>query len=254
MTEQGKAPSASVYVYGIVRADGMPDTLGGGDSELPEVHLVEEGDIAALVSTGPERATRELVLGHGRVLEAALDHSPVVPLRFGMLVTDEDAVRREVLEAHHDDLVRLLDRFEDRVQVTLKVYYHEDAVVAEILAANPQLAKLHEAVRGGSEDATYKQRVKLGEAINAAMEKRRTRDGAEILEPLKSRAEAVSLEPPEDELMVAHVAFLLPRERFKEFDSAVEDIAKDRVELLRFRLLGPMPAYNFVDFREPAWA
>jgi hypothetical protein len=254
MTERDKATPEGVYVYGIVRAGGMPDRLGGGDSDLPEAHLVEEGDIAALVSNGPDRATRELVLGHGRVLEAALEHSPVVPLRFGMLVTDEDAVRSEILEAHHDDLERMLDRFEDRVQVTLKVYYHEDAIVAEILEADPQLAKLHEAIRGGSEDATYKQRVKLGEAINVAMEKRKVRDGAEILEPLKPRAEAVSVEPPEDELMVGHVAFLLPRDRFEEFDAAVEELAQDRVELMRFRLLGPMPAYNFVDFREPAWA
>ena len=64
---------------------------------------------------------------------------------------------------------------------------------------------------------------------------------------------AVSLEPPEDELMVAHVAFLLPRDRLEEFDSAVEEIARPQVELMRFRLLGPMPAYSFIDLKEPAW-
>jgi hypothetical protein len=241
------------YVYGIVRAGAQLDKLTGAD-ELPDVRLIESGDIAALVSAGPERAAREVVLNHGRVLEAALDGSPVVPLQFGMVLTDDDAVRNEILEGHHDELAELLDRLEGRVQMTLKAYYHEDAVVAEVLAANPKLAQLREAVRGRSEDESRKQRIALGEGINAAIEQRKKRDGKEILAPLREIVDAVSLEPPEDELMVAHVALLLPRDRLQELDDALEEVAKERVELMRFRLLGPMPAYNFIEFKEPAWA
>jgi hypothetical protein len=241
------------YVYGIVRAGTSLNSLTAADDGLPEVRLIESGDIAALVSAGPERATREIVLGHGRVLEAALEGSPVVPLQFGMVLTDDDAVRNEILEAHHDELAELLDRLKGRVQMTLKVYYHEDVVVAEILSENPKLAELREAIQGRSEDETRPQRIKLGEAINVAMEKRRKRDGEEILERLRPLADAIALEGPEDELMVAHVAFLLQRDRLDEFDAAVEEIAQPNVELMRFRLLGPMPAYNFIDLKEPAW-
>jgi hypothetical protein len=217
------------------------------------VRLIESGDIAALVSAGPERAAREVVLGHGRVLEAALDGSPVVPLQFGMVLTDDDAVRNEILEGHHDELAELLDRLEGRVQMTLKVYYHEDAIVADVLTSDPKLVELREAIQGRSEDETRNQRIKLGEGINAAMDQRRQQDGQEILDRLKPLADAVALEPPEDELMVAHVAFLLQRDRLEEFDAAVEEIARPQVELMRFRLLGPMPAYNFIDLKEPAW-
>jgi hypothetical protein len=240
------------YVYGIVRA-GAGLKAVEDDAELPEVRLIESGDIAALVSAGPERASREVVLGHGRVLEAALDGSPVVPLQFGMVLTDDDAVRNEILEGHHDQLAELLDRLEGRVQMTLKVYYHEDAIVADVLTSDPKLVELREAIQGRSEDETRNQRIKLGEGINAAMDQRRQQDGQEILDRLKPLADAVALEPPEDELMVAHVAFLLQRDRLEEFDAAVEEIARPQVELMRFRLLGPMPAYNFIDLKEPAW-
>jgi hypothetical protein len=181
MTEKSQA--VGTYVYGIVRAGASLDAIGDAEDDLPEVRLVEAGDLAALVSDGPEQATRELVLGHGRVLEAALESSPVVPLRFGMMVTDEDAVREEILEAHHDQLAQLLARFEGRVQMTLKVYHHEDAVVAEVLAADPKLASLREAIQGRSEDESRKERISLGERINAAIETRKKRDGKEILEP-----------------------------------------------------------------------
>jgi hypothetical protein len=170
-----------------------------------------------------------------------------------MVLTDDDAVREEILEAHHDELAEYLDRLEGRVQMTLKVYYHEDVVVAEILSANPKLAELRAAIQGQSEDVSRNQRIKLGEAINVAIEKRRKSDGEQILQRLRRYADAVALEGPEDELMVAHVAFLLQRDRLDEFDAAVEEIAEPNVELMRFRLLGPMPAYNFTDLKEPAW-
>jgi Gas vesicle synthesis protein GvpL/GvpF len=250
--ETPAAGTRGTYVYGIVRAGAQLDSVSG-DAELPDVRLIEAGDIAALVSAGPERAAREVVLNHGRVLEAALDGSPVIPLRFGMVLTDDDAVRDEILDAHHDKLADFLDRLEGRVQMTLKVYYHEDVVVAEILSSNAQLAQLRETIQGKSEDAGRNERIKLGEGINAAMEQRRQSDGQEILDRLRPLADAIALEPPEDELMVAHVAFLLQRDRLEEFDAAVEEIAKPNVELMRFRLLGPMPAYNFIDLKEPAW-
>jgi hypothetical protein len=246
--------TAGVYVYGIVRAGMSLDAVDRGQDGGPEVRLVEGGDLAALVSDSPEEATRELVLAHGRVLAAALESSSVVPLRFGMVATTEDAVRDEILEGHHDELASLLERFEGLVQMTLKVYYHEDAVIAEILAADPEAARLLEALQGQPEDLTHKQRVALGERLNARIEKRRVADGEEILEPLKPLGEANSLEPPDDELMVAHVVLLLKQDRVPEFESTVESLAEERADLMRFRLLGPMPAYNFIDFEEPAWA
>jgi Gas vesicle synthesis protein GvpL/GvpF len=246
--------TAGVYVYGIVRAGASLEALDRAEEVALEVRLVEAGDLAALVSDSPEEATRELVLAHGHVLAAALESSPVVPLRFGMVVTTEDAVREEILEAHEDELAKLLERFEGLVQMTLKVYYHEDEVVAAILAADPEAERLREAMQGQPEDLTYKQRVALGERLNAAIEKQRVAHGKAILEPLEPLALAISREPPDDELMVAHVVFLLKQDRVSELESAVEELAQDRVELMRFRLLGPMPAYNFIDFQEPAWA
>jgi hypothetical protein len=248
---EGAEHTHGTYAYGIVRAGASLDALGRGDG-LPPVRLVEAGDLAALVTDSAERPTRETVLDHGRVLEAALQGSPVVPLRFGMVMTDEDAVRTEILEAHHDELAKLLERFEGRVQMTLKVYYREEMVVGATLAAEPELARLRDAVRGRPEDATYKERIRLGELLNKAIEKRKLADGKEILERLQPLAEAVALEPPEDELMLAHVVFLLRRDQTAEFDLTLEQLAQERNELMRFRLLGPMPVYNFIDFQEPA--
>ena len=250
MTEQ----TQGTYVYGVVRGGASLDAVRRGGDGLADVHLVEADDLAAVVSSSPERATRDSVLGHAQVLEAALESSPVVPLRFGLVLTDEDAVRREILDAHHDKLVELLQRFDGRVQMTLKAYYDEEAIVGALMVSEPELQRLREVTSQGSEEQTYKERVRLGELINKGLEQRRGPAGNEILERLKPLAVAVELNPPEDELMVAHAAFLIERARQHEFEEALEAVAREHQELMRFRLLGPMPPYDFVEMQEPAWA
>lgn len=246
-TEHG----VGTYVYGVVRPGGS--VAVSGEDGVPDVRVVEAGGLAALVSDSPEKASREAVLSHNLVLEAALDDSPVVPFRFGVVMKDDDSVRTEILEAHHDELATLLERLEGRVQYALKVSYHEDAVVADVLAGEPELARLRDQVHGRPEDATYKQRVRLGELLNKAIEQRRRRDGKEILDALLPLAEAVDLEGPEDELMLANVVFLLKQDQIDEFNATLEEIAGPRAELMRFRLIGPMPAYNFIEVEGAAW-
>lgn len=53
--------------------------------------------------------------------------------------------------------------------------------------------------------------------------------------------------------MVVNAAFLVARERLEEFDVVVE-IAREARGRTPFVLLGPMPAYGFLDTPDPSWA
>ena len=76
----------------------------------------------------------------------------------------------------------------------------------------------------------------------------------EILEQLKSVSLASLPQPAEKELMVLNVPLLVERKQLDAFEDAVDEVAKGKEELMRFKLLGPMPAYHFTDVEEPAWA
>jgi hypothetical protein len=245
-----------IYVFGVVRADAALDALDDSE-ELPEVSLAEVGDLAAIVSDLPgneETATRDHVLAHAQVLAAAVETATVVPMRFGMIFPSDEAIRDDLLESRHDELVQLLDRFEGRVQMTLKVTFREEAVLREILDEQPEIARLREAVGATSEQAGYDAKVRLGEMVSAAVEERRQRGSAELLDALKPVAVAALPQPPESELMVLNAPLLVERERLEEFQEAVDEAARSRSELMHFKLLGPMPAYHFTDVEEPAWA
>src|ERR671934_2722081 len=137
-------------VYAIVPAetplDGVPTGIGGAP-----VGRVVSGGLAALVSPieGEDlRATRRDLMSHSAVLEHAVAAGPVLPLRFGIVLRDEEAVAEELLEARHDELSALLERYERLVELRGKGFYVEEAVLREIVRPDRTIARLNEAARG----------------------------------------------------------------------------------------------------------
>jgi hypothetical protein len=243
------------WVYGIVSTGVSLKELERRSERLPEVWVVEAGDLAAIVGNAPEndaKATRNQALAHAQVLEAAIVDASVVPFRFGMIVPGgDDQVRTELIQAHHDELAQLLERLEGRLQMVLKVHYIEGELLHEILDREPEIARLQQVTQGVSEEVGRNERVRLGELVNEAVEQQRQRDSAVLLERLKPLSIAVVVDALESEFMMLNAPFLLERSRMQEFEEAVEEVAREYPRI-RFRLLGPMPAYNFLE--ELAWA
>ncbi|MBB4662237.1 GvpL/GvpF family gas vesicle protein [Conexibacter arvalis] len=252
--EQGRR---GVWVYGVAPAGAALRELERRRDRLPEVWVVDAGDLGAIAGPAPsddERGTRDQALAHAHVLEAAILDAPVVPFRFGIVVGDAQDVGEDLLLAHHDELAALLRRVESRLQMTLKAYYDEDALLREIVEAEPEVARLREQLRDAPEEETREQRVRLGELVGAAVDQARERDAAALLDALRPVAVAAAPDPIEREYMVCNVPLLVERDRREEFEQAVEQLAGDHAGRIRFRLLGPMPAYSFIDVEEPRWA
>lgn len=250
------AEKQNVWVYGVVPAGASLRELERRGDRLPDVWVVEAGDLGAIVGNAPDgdgKATRNQALAHARVLEAAVVDAPVVPFRFGIVLPGDQEVSTHLLQAWHDGLVQLLKKVEKRLQMTLKVYYNEDVLLREILDREPEIARLREKTRKDPEGADRDKRVRLGELVNTAVEQRRERDSVDILERLRPVSIAAVVEGLEREFMVLNAPFLVERDRRQEFEEAVEEVAQGRQQRMRFRLLGPMPAYNFIDVEQSTW-
>jgi len=247
----------AVWVYGVVPAGAALQELERRGERLPEVWLVDAGELAAIAGPAPaddERGTRDQALAHARVLEAAVVDAPVVPFRFGIVVAAGQEVGEDLLLAHHDELAALLRRVERRVQMTLKAYYDEERLLREIVEREPEVARLREQLRERPEQESRDDRVRLGELVEAAVEQARQRDAAALLEAVRPVTVAGATDPLEREYMVLNAPLLVERERLREFEQAVERLADEHAGRIRFRLLGPMPAYSFVDVEDPRWA
>src|SRR5690606_25660154 len=94
------------YVYGIVPEDVeiSPEAVGVGDPP-GRIKVVRHREIAALISdvdvSHPLGRAHDLV-AHEQLLDAAATEVPILPLRFGAVLTTPDAVVEELLAPHHD--------------------------------------------------------------------------------------------------------------------------------------------------------
>lgn len=237
------------YVYGVVRAEagGRVEGTGIGDEPLNVVVLDSIAALTSDVAAEPLEAGRAELLAHAHALEVAFEHGPVLPMRFGVVMESEDEVRSRLLEGHREELGAQLDEFEGAVEINLRGIYDEEMVLREVIAENREAAELREVVRGSSEEATYPERIRLGELISEALEIRRETDGAAIAERLSSEAIETDVGEPMHERMAVSASFLVARDRLEAFDRKLDEIADEQQGRIRFKYTGPLPPHSFVE-------
>jgi len=227
--------STAMYVYGVAERG---HTLRGSGVVDAAVRTVEHGSLAAIVSPVPAahlRAKRRDILAHQDVLQRAFAKGTVIPFRFGMVFAGEDAVVSELLEPRHDELARLLERLDGRVELSVRAYYVEDAVLREIVRDDARVARL----RGQAD-------VALGEAVANALSAKRVAEAAAIEKTLLPLAEDAVIDAPRTEYELFRGAFLVRRGEVDAFDAETNALAGERDGTVVFKYVGPLPPYSFV--------
>src|SRR5204863_10179337 len=129
----GNAVATSLYCYGVVAArDAKPQRRGGlGDASVEPVVHEDVAALTSVVPTGKVRARRRDLMAHVEVLGAAFEHGAVLPLRFGIVFDDEQALVRDFLAPRHDELAKLLRELANRVELRVTAHYREQELLAE---------------------------------------------------------------------------------------------------------------------------
>ena len=243
--------TSATYVYGIVGAKAARGVDASGISGT-EVRVLPFRDVAALVSdvTVPIRAKRRELLSHSEVLSAVAASATVLPLRFGTTFPDGDAVVSDLLEPRYGELTGLLDEFEGRVELMVKAFYHEKAILAEIVREEPRIARLRAITRKGSPAQTHAERIELGSAVAAAIEARRSTDAARILDTLRPFALDVWVDETPIEHQVLRASVLVERDRVQATDEALSALAERNAGRIHFKYVGPLPPHSFVSLSQ----
>ncbi len=231
------------YVFAIVPAG---TKLPPPDAEGPAagLTLVEVDGLAAVVGRVP--TDRPLgraadLRAHDRVVaDLVSGGAAVLPMRFGAVVSDETAVVEELLVPHRAEFEEALATVKGRVQYSVRAEYDEEAVLRQLLAARPDLRRLRETA---AQDSA--RQLQLGELVVHALEELRPADASAILAELIGTIDVHVRQPsaPEE---VLNAAFLVDVSHAAAFERRVEKAAEQRAGRVRFRLVGPSAAYDFV--------
>src|SRR5215211_3438928 len=133
------AEGEALLVHGVVAGDAEPKL------DEDRVDLVRHGSLGAVVRRVPadlREGTRRDALAHSDTLQAVQQHADVLPMRYGVVLDDADAVRTDLLDRHRDRLEAMLDRYRGRREMTVRATYIESAVLAELVRGDSELRRL----------------------------------------------------------------------------------------------------------------
>jgi hypothetical protein len=233
-----------LLVHGIVLAE----DAGLVDVRVPEglrPRAVVAEPLAAVVSAAPDRdLTADDAAPHLDLLVAVVAAGlPVLPVAFGTVAPDDDAVREEVLSTESDVLERRLDAVAGLVELRLDLTFDTDASVATVREADPGLRGMAERVR--QPGAGFSEKLALGEATAMRVAEHQDALVEQWTSELEELAEGSTVLHGDEQLR--RIAYLVPRDRLDDADAAVDRMQDELGGRARIEYVGPLPIYSFLD-------
>lgn len=235
------------YLYGIFPAPG-PDNLDvqGLDKQPVATHTID--DFTFLYSVAQQErylASRKNLLGHERVLEAAMQagHRTLLPLQFGLIIETWNRVIEELIAPRGEGLKRLFAKLEGHREVSVKVLWEPDAELNRLMAENAALREERDRLEG--KQLSMDQVVSIGQSIEEAINERKTA----VIEAFRQKLNPLAIEVVENDpmtnAMIYNAAYLIPWEQDAELSQEIEALDEQFEERLRIRYNNFTAPYNF---------
>ncbi|MGW7274369.1 GvpL/GvpF family gas vesicle protein [Streptomyces sp. NPDC054864] len=243
-TPPGPPGPPGLYVYAITGPETAAHArhcraVGDGNAT---VSVLGQDGLAAVVSrvAGRPRARRRDLSAHQAVLGVLAEHGPVLPMRFGVIAPDEEAVLTGLDSAREAHLAALT-RLEGKAEWNLKGESVPEAL-PDLLREDAGLRALRETTR---RRPGYEANVRLGEAVAGALQRRAEQAAADVVAELRPLA-AEMREGRDGAAGAMNVSFLVPQSAETAFRRAVDLLATRCRGRITLTLTGPLPCYSFV--------
>jgi Gas vesicle synthesis protein GvpL/GvpF len=229
----------------VVRTGSLePPALDGVEGR--PVELIAEGDLTAVatrLSSDTLRARKRDLVNHLAVLEHVFAAATLVPCAFGTVFPDEVTVRADLLTEREHELTGLLEQLRGKTQINVKAAYEESVVLSEIVASDPEIARLNELTRRS--EGAHAEKLRLGELVAARVSARRDADAAALLEGVRRFAVDEIREPAQGPV-VLKAAYLVDRADLDRYEAELERLAADAAPRISLEAIGPLPPTAFV--------
>jgi hypothetical protein len=244
-------PKSNLYLYGILPESALGFELEGLDQQPVQTH--EIGGFTFLYSEAQQErylASRRNLLGHERVLEQAMQqgYRALLPLQFGMTITDWATVERQLVIPRGEMLKHLFAKLQGRREVGVKVFWEAEQELAALMQENEVLRSNRDRLEGRS--LSMDQVVQIGQAIERAMASRKQ----QIIDTFRAALNPLAVETVENdaltEAMIYNAAYLIDWEAEPQFGEVVEGLDQQFENRLRIRYNSFTAPFNFARFTE----
>ncbi|HET9683992.1 MAG TPA: GvpL/GvpF family gas vesicle protein [Gemmatimonadaceae bacterium] len=192
---------------------------------------------------------------HDRVVTAAADAAPVIPLPIFSLFRDDAAIRG-MLSNRREELSRLFGRLRGAREYTVRVYRDDARLHAALSDLSPHIRELESSATSASPGQRYLLQRKLDEARRTELRRVSSEVAQSMYRTLASVARGAVREPlpaaianadsTSTQPAVLNASFLVDDARLDDFRRALSElIALRSAAGFRVDFTGPWPAYHF---------
>ena len=268
MVMASNRPDGPRYLYAILPNPGRGRVPGRLPDRLDdETYLIKGERFAAVVRDAaassfirrdrPELA--RLLLQHQQVIERVMAWTAVLPVKFGTVAPDGQAVARSLANGAAA-FADAFERMKGKTQFEILVTWDPDPVFAAI-AAEPEVARLREELMADDRASDPLAVGRLGALAKRIFDQRRNELADGIVQVLRQTAADAVPNALMDDRMVLNIALLVDSGRTAVLDDCLETLDASYGGKLTFRCIGPLPPHSFaavevsfLDADKIAWA
>ena len=240
----------SRYIYGFIEEPRRKEfSFSGIDGK--KVYSYNYQDLAAVLSEAEEiecDPIRVNLLAHTHVLEEIAREYLILPMSFGIIAENEEKVT-ELLRQNYLEFMRQLKMLKGKIELGVKVLWIEDAVVKEIESRGKDFQELKKKIVDLSAKEDQNAKLKAGRLVESIVKEWEKKYVQKIYSSLKEIAVDSRLNQPIGIKMLLNSSFLVDKNKEKDFDKRVNELAQNYENQLKFKYVGPVPPYNFVNIK-----
>ncbi|HEY9763980.1 MAG TPA: GvpL/GvpF family gas vesicle protein [Trichocoleus sp.] len=240
------------YLYGIFPAPGPEGLDIEGLDKQPVQSYTLDGFAFLYSETEQERylASRKNLLGHEKVLEAAMHHGhrTLLPLQFGLIVEGWEQVIQQLVEPHGHGLKKLFERLEGQREVSVKVLWDQPSELETLMQEDDALRQQRDQLEG--QQLSMDQVIRIGQSIEQAVNARKEGIVNAFRAALRPLAvESIENDPLMDS-MIYNTAYLIRWDDEPNFSQVIEALDAQFEDRLRIRYNNFTAPYNFAQLAQ----
>lgn len=239
-----------MYLYGLLEAD-APVDLSALDGINGPVCVTPCGGaflIHGAHDGGEIMPRRRHLLRHAKVLETAMGHGTVLPMRFGMVSASVVEIETRIA-TQAAAVEQAFARVRGRVELGVRITVPEAAALEAVLRMSPDLARARDDLANAGRSGHFA-KAEFGRHLGEALARRRAQAQKALLAELTQNAEDHVLRAPETDTEALRAEFLVAQDKVAEFTDRVAALSETldlaQPEPADAQVIGPGPAYHFV--------
>ncbi len=225
-------------------------------------------DIAAVVKDSeivdyshmPKDTLGRLLVSHQQLIEKVMTRHTIIPMRLGTFARDEAEVR-EILVRGCRTIKDIFARAKNSIEIDVVATLNDFNSFLQEVSAEEEIKTLKQSLLSKEGGVTVDDQMRVGVLVKRYSDKKKTEYADRIQSGLSEVTQDFKAHDLMDDKMVLNTAFLMDKNKQKDFEWKVDEVNNKFEEKLNFRCVGPLPPYSFYTlevkkprFEEVDWA